>query len=143
MTSLSQHNESVINQAFKRLTICEMNVIREGMIRLAKAGLAYLVEMHNMHELFMSHTTEKDTMAWAVGYNGLVIASGFYDGGDDDMPGTADATAASIIEGTTGWVAVILSEMEGYYRVDYEEDFLTDTSFNTASEFQTYFKKVS
>lgn len=138
----NQINSMVIRRAFDRLCENKDRIIEEGMIRLAKAGLAYLVEVHNAHEMFMEHVTETDTMAWAVSHNGSIVATGCHEGTDDDMPGTAQQTASSILSSTNGWVAIILSEMEGYYRVDYEEDFLFDTSFNTASEFQTYFKRI-
>ena len=143
MAGYEQKNAATIRRAFERFKASKDDIIRDGMIRLAKAGLEYLVFVHNAHSMFMEHTNETDTLAWAVSHDGLVIASGCHEGGDDDMPGTAQITASNILSGTTGWVAIILSEMEGYYRVDYEEDFLFDTSFNTASEFQTYFKKIS
>lgn len=138
-----QVNSMVIRRAFDRLRDNKDRIIEEGMIRLAKAGLDYLVDVHNQHELFMEHVTETNTMAWAVSHDGRVVASGHHEGNDDDMPGTAEQTASSILSSTSGWVAILLSEMEGYYRVDYEEDFLFDTEFNTASEFQTYFKRIN
>ena len=135
-------NKATIERAFARLQERKDAIIREGMIRLAKAGLEYLVEVHNMHEMFMQHVTENDTMAYAVSHNGQIIASGYHNGGEDGFPGSADTIATSLLTGTSGWVAIILSEMEGYYRVDYEQDFLFDVSFKTAAEFQTYFKKI-
>jgi len=137
-----EKNESTIKRAFARLQERKDTIIREGMINLAKAGLEYLVAVHNMHEMFMAHTTETDTLAYAVAHDGLIVASGCHNGGDDDLPGSATDAAISILSGTSGWVAVILSEMEGYYRVDYEQDFLFDVSFHTVAEFQTYFKKI-
>lgn len=136
-------NDEVITRAFARFRGNVSKICQEGMIRLAKAGLDYLVSAHNEHAMFMAHTTEDNTMGWAVSFNGKVVASGAYEGNGDTMPGSAEQTAASILASTTGWVAVILSEMEGYYRVDYEMDFLNNAKITTRAEFQTYFKKIA
>lgn len=143
MGTLRQKNRSVISKAFSEFEKFEEKYIREGMVRLAKAGLDYLVEVHKAHAMFMYHPDEDNTMAYAVAHNGSIIASDAHNGGDsDDMPGTAQATAERLLSDTSGWVVLILSEMEGYYRFDLEEDFFFDVSFNAQSEFYSYFKPV-
>lgn len=134
-------NARKIDRAFSRLKASEAKIVRDGMIRLAKRGIEYLVDAHERHAQDMRHTTERDTLAWAVSHNGDVIASGSHYGDGSDI-GNAKYMAESILSSTKGWVAVILSEMYGYYRADYEQDFLYETAFNTQAEFQTYFKKI-
>ena len=136
-------NAAVIRSAFARLQSNKERIIEDGMKRLAQAGLEFLIRAHDEHDLFMNHPNEDNTMAWAVGHNGSVVASGSHNGGEDDLPGSALQAAESIISNTSGWVAIILSDMEGWYSVGLEEDFLFTASFDIADTFHTYFKKIS
>lgn len=143
MASYASKNRQVIKNAFNNLLKDEKEIIRDGMCKLAEAGLSYLIEAHEFHSALMNHTTETDTMGYAVAFDGVIVASGSHDGGGDDMPGAARDTAQALLAGTQGWVAIILSDMEGWYRVDYEEDFLGYAFEEVKANFNQFFKRIS
>ena len=134
-------NDSVIKRAFEKFKSREYRIIEEGMIRLARMGLEYLIEEHNNFDMFEHHVLEENTLGWAVAYDGKLITSGCHHGSDTDLPGDARAVAEAVATAhSEGWVAIILSDMKGYYNESREMDFLIDTEFNIASEFSNYFK---
>ena len=135
-------NKRKIDYAFKRLRLNEKNVILDGMEKLAKAAIDYLIEAHDAHAMFMSHTQETDTLAWALAQDGRVLRSGFHNGGDGDLPGGAVRKAQDIASGTRGWTVIILSDMEGWYREDLEMDFLVNADYGVMQDFHTFFRKV-
>lgn len=143
MASSESRNNKVIQNAFSRFLKNEESVTREGMCVLAKAGLDYLIDAHDFHAQLMMHTTENDTMGYAVAHNGTIVASGSHNGGDFDLPGSAKEEAEALLSSTTGWVAIILSDMEGWYRVDYEEDFLFYAADEIRENFHTFFKPIA
>lgn len=141
MTSLTNKNAETIKRAFDRLRSVEYRVVHEGMIRVARAGLDYLVESHVFSGDFTHHVEETNTLAWAVAYKGSVVSSGSHSGGDNDIPGRAKEIAEAIAkEHPTGWIAIVLSEMEGYYNVQQEVDFLNDTILFTKDNFFEHFR---
>ena len=139
--SYLQQNSSTIDKAFARLRKSEEAIIREGMIRLAEAGLQYLIESHdsfgNMH-----HTNETDTLAYAVAHDGAIVRGEYLNAWGDDMPGNALQTATRLLSATKGWVAIILSDMEGWYRVDWEMHFLHYSEAQIKQNFHSFFKKI-
>ena len=141
-SSYKAANERAIDYAAKSFKIDAEVALLDGMERLANAALDYLVEAHNAHAMFMSHVTETDTMAWALARDGRIRRSGFHNGGEQDLPGSAMEKAMAIASQTHGWAVVILSDMEGWYREDYEMDFMVDAQFGIAENFHTFFKKA-
>ena len=124
MAGYSTQNRNTITKSFQRLRKSEDAISREGMVRVVKAGM-------------------ENTLAYAIAHDGVVVESGRHNGiGSDDMPGEAQSKAASLLSGTTGWTAVILSEMEGWYRVDWEMNFLHSSADEIRNKFHTYFHKV-
>ena len=138
-----ESNRAVINRAFDRFKKTKDDIVLQGMVEVAKAGLEYLIEQHESFEPGMIHTQETNTMAYAVGHNGDLIQSGMHNGGDYDMPGSALEKAESLLSGTTGWVAFILSDMEGWYRVDYEMMFLYESREEIKARFKEFFKPIA
>lgn len=136
-------NKAVIDNAFDRLKRKKDTIILNGMIKVAKAGLEYLLEAHEIFEPGMMHTEETNTMAYAVAHDGQVVASGMHNGGDYDLPGSALEMAKDLVADTSGWVAVILSDMEGWYRVDYEINFLYTARDEIKSRFKDFFKPIA
>ena len=112
------------------------------MERLAKAAMEYLLEAHEGHAMFMRHTQETNTLAWALAMDGRILRSGRHEGGEGDLPGGAERKAQAIASGTRGWAVIILSDMEGWYREDLEIDFLVNADYGVAQDFHTFFKKV-
>lgn len=139
-----QRNNSVIRGAFSKLAKRENTIVLEGMMRLARAGLAYLVEAHNNLVPGLNHTQETDTLAYAISYNGEIKASGMWDNNESDqMPGEAREEAKRLLSGTKGWVCIIISDMEyDWYRVDWEIDFLHYSAMTIKMNFNKFFKKI-
>lgn len=142
MAGYQSKNEKVIRNAFTRFRANVDRIIENGMRNLAQAGMAFLVDAHDSHRDNMMHTEEVDTLGYAVAHNGTIIESGSYKGGGDDFPGDAMNKAKALLAGTSGWVAIILSEMEGWYRVDWEQDFLHYSADQVRQNFRKFFKPV-
>ena len=142
MAGYQSRNKGVITKAFARLKRSEEDVVFQGMVKLAEAGMAFLVQAHDSFRDGLHHPEEDDTMAYAVSHDGVIIGSGSFNGGGDDIPGDALGKARRILDGTTGWRAVILSEMEGWYRVDWEMDFLHVSAEEVKENFHKFFKRV-
>ena len=138
MTGYQQVNSATIRKAFNRFVENKDKIIETGLVQLAKSALDFLV---SDHDYGMAHTLEDNTLAYAVAHDGWIIASGYHEGGDGIM-GRAREMAEDLASEVEGWCAIILSEMEGYYRVDYENDMLNDTIIDTRDKFNTYFKKI-
>ena len=137
-----QANNRTIEYAFKRLMLTQKNVALDGMEKLANAALQYLIDAHDSHSMFMLHTTETNTLGWALACDGKVLRSGQHRGDDGSLPGDAEEKAKAIAARTHGYAIILLSEMEGWYREDYEMDFMLDTQFGITENFMKFFKKV-
>lgn len=136
-------NDAAIRRGFRNLKKAQERICLEGMRKVAKAGLEYLVEAHDQHRHGMLHTQEVNTIAYAIGYNGKVVESGFHKGEKEDQLGRSDERAEELIAGTTGYVAVIFSDMQGWYKVDYEMDFFYYTIDRIKEHFHEFFKPIS
>ena len=143
-------NLAAIQRGFDRLRKAEYERCKQGMINLAQAGLLYLVDAHEMYNIQESHhhLNEDNTLAWAVAYNGTIVASGDLEGalghGDsfDDIPGEARQRAEAAIKGTSGWVAIIFSSMEGWYNEEWERFYLEYSKDSLAADFDRIFTRV-
>lgn len=142
MAKYQAQNKRTIEQAFSRFRKEEEDIVREGMERVAKAGIAFLVEAHKQFREGLSHPHEDDTMAYAVAHDGIIVVSNSYFGGGDEIPGDARSKAEGLLSGTKGWTAIILSDMEGWYRIDWEMGFLHSSAEDIRDNFTKYFKKV-
>lgn len=142
MHDYKNQNSKVINRAFSRFSKNVDEIIKQGMIEVAKAGLQFLVEAHNEHEPNMMHVERNNSMAYAISHNGVLVATESYNGGDYDFPGRAMAMASTLAEKKKGWAAYILSEMDSWYRYDYEVGFLLASAKDVKTSFHKYFKPV-
>ena len=142
MAGYQSKNAKVIDNAVMRFRANAEKAIEAGIKNLALAGMSFLVEAHDSHREGMLHTEEDNTLAYAVAHDGTIIESGSFKGNGDDMPGDAMNKAKSLLSGTSGWVAIILSEMEGWYRVDWEQDFLHYSAEQVRQNFRKFFKPV-
>ena len=142
MTRLEQRNQKVIQKSLTRLRTSEQKTAENAMRKIVMVGLEYLIDAHNMHDMFMSHTQENDTLGYALAHDGMIVMSGQHNGGNEDLPGNAKEKAINLLSGTQGWVAVILSDMQGWYRVDYETDFLLYSAEQVRQDFNRFFKPV-
>jgi len=142
MASYQAQNKRTITRAFRRLSTSEETVVKEGMCRVARAGMDFLLEAHTQGHYDLHHPEEKDTLAYVVAHDGRIIKAEGHDGGDSDLPGDALSKAKAIVSGSNGWVAIILSEMEGWYRVDWEMNFLRYSADHIRDHFADYFKRI-
>lgn len=142
MAKYQTQNKNTIARAFLRFRKEEESIIREGMARVAKAGMDYLVQAHEQFQSGLHHPDEDDTMAYAVAHDGVVVESGAYNGGGGDIPGDAKNKAIELLSGSKGWTAIIISDMEGWYRVDWEMGFLQSSADEIMEKFTRYFKPV-
>lgn len=139
MAGYRAKNKSVIRTAFSRLRAESDATVLEGMKRLTEAGLEYLLDAHDGG---LHHPNENDTLAAVLAHDGQVVAT-IPHGGDDDLPGSASTEAARLLRGTSGWIAIILSDMTNqWYRVDWEIDFLTYSADEIKANFQSFFKPI-
>lgn len=140
--SYQSQNRATITKAFARFQKDVNDVIKAGMVNIAQAGLLFLVDAHEMFHIGDEHhhLNEDNTLAWAVAHDGMIVESGDLHGGGSDMPGNASVEAANLLHGTSGWVAVIYSDMKGWYRADWEEEYLNYSRDMVAADFDSIFK---
>ena len=143
MAGYSAKNKKTIERAFAKFRKEDEDIIRHGMLLVAKAGIDYLVEAHTRTGEDLNHPKESDSMGYAVAHNGMVIASYGYSGDESyNLPRQAREEAERLLAGTTGWRAIILSDMEGWYNVDWEEGFLSMSADEIKNNFTSYFKPI-
>lgn len=129
-------NRNTIERAFKNLSSREESLCEVIMRNVARDGLNELIEKHELSSTLFGHThsrhlEEINTLAYALSHEGRVVESGYHKGpGNDDLPGDAENKARRIAGDGSGWVAVILADMENlwyhfeYTGVPHEEDML-------------------
>ena len=136
-------NRAVIRSAFSRLRSESDATVLDGMTRITEAGLKYLLEAHDQLMPNLNHPGENDTLAAILVHDGHVVAT-FPHEGSDDFPGSASAEAARLLRGTSGWIAIILSDMTmQWYRWDWEEGFLAYSADEIKENFQSFFKPIT
>lgn len=143
MAKYQTQNKRIIERAFSRFRKEEEDILREGAIRIGKAGLDFLLEAHENFQEQLLHPEETDTLGYAVAYNGGIVDSAAHIGGDTgDLPGSAKEEAERLLSGTKGWMIIVLSDMDNWYRWDWEEDFLMYSSDEIKANFNKYFKPI-
>lgn len=145
-------NRQTINNAFKTFNFRVESYIEEGMIKMAAAGLDYLIEAHEIDAAYdgedFDHQHQSNTTAWAIAHNGKVVRAAYYDGDDDSglqeraLSPDAMQVASRIAAGTTGWAICITADMKGWYREDYEMIFMNYSRDQIMNHFHDYFKPV-
>jgi hypothetical protein len=118
-------NKSAFKRGFESLRKYADGMSEVVMRNMARDGLNALLYEHDTHESNMHHATEKNTLAYALAHNGVLVESGYHNGGEDDLPGDALENAIKLACEQSGWCAVILSDLNGgWYNVALEEDLL-------------------
>jgi len=136
-----QLNNGIIERAFRRLSANEEKIVADGMCRLAKAGLEYLVEAHDFAEVVLNHPNESNTVAYAVAKDGAIVRGEYLDN-NNGRRGDALEQAKALLSGTKGWNAIIISDMKGWYNVAWEMDFLHYSVAQIKADFHKFFKKI-
>ena len=142
MSDYRTENKNTIDKAIARFKKESFEAIKQGMCKLAEAGMEYLVEAHNRHDTAMMHPHENNTMAYVVAYKGAIVKSFSYNGNDDDLPGEAKEMAEALAAQSQEWVVILLSDMQSWYNYAYEVSFLTDSKDTIKANFHNYFKRV-
>lgn len=147
-----ENNKKAIERGFSSFLKRTQDRIRIGMRNIAQAGLLFLVDAHELFNIQdgHNHLNEDDTLAWAVAYNGSIVDAGDLEGmtdlpaDDDERYGVISATeeAKKALRGSSGWVGIIYSSMMGWYRWDWETDYLNYSAQMLASDFERIFKRL-
>lgn len=147
-------NRQTINNAFKTFNLRIESYVEEGMLKMAQAGLEYLIEAHEIDSAYdpdkeeLDHQHQSNTTAWAIAHNGRVVKAAYYDGdkgsGIQERALSPDAmqVASRIAAGTSGWTICITADMKGWYREDYERVFMNYSRDQIMNHFHDYFKPV-
>lgn len=144
--SLKQ-NSLAIKRGLQRFRISKDEIIMKGMYALLDAALDYLQDAHAvLHEgAAWRHPNESNTLGWALVHNGAIIEAVSQSKGPITPHGDALASLERIASHVgEGWVGIVCSDMQnGWYRVDWEEDFLNYTVEMTAQTFMDYFTPIN
>ncbi len=147
MNPYQSKNKSVIYNAFARLHRSEENAIHEGMYRFMDFGIAKLLQAHeDLHGgMAKRHPAENDTLGAAIFCDGQLIEAIGQGGGEFTPHGDAIGQLERLqAEAGPGWVGFVLSDMaNNWYRVDWENDFLTYTLEEVESNFISLFKPIT
>jgi hypothetical protein len=137
-------NRAVIDNAFDRFRKRKDTIVQAGIVKLAEAGLEYLLEAHDLEPQAHHHPEEENTMAYAVAHDGQIVASGCHHGGiSPDFPGEAEQKARDLVSGKSGWTVLIISDMLGWYVWDWEWMFLEVTMEDIKTHFHDFFKPIA
>lgn len=144
MAGYQQRNKSVIERAFKRLSVNKDRVIEEGMKDLLENAMLYALGEHdNRHWL---HKSTANSYGWALLHNGEAVAHKVNEGRHGDGNALSDLMAVSREVSQTGWVGILLASLHGdrpmYFAVDYEEGLLEETADHASDNFKRFFKPI-
>ena len=139
---LRKANNSVINNAFKRLTMTKDQVIEDAMYRMLEDAVQIALEAHD--EKHPAHIEIGDTYGWMLVHNHrikeIVVES------TDENLGKASAQLRDHLRNlpAKGWVGVVMAGLEpaDYFSVIYELGMLDYSLQITRSNFSTYFTKI-
>lgn len=124
-------NRNAIKRGFSRLSTYAKNTCEAVMVNVARDGLARLIQAHEISDQLFGHEhnwhlDETNTLGYALAHDGVIVESGYHDGGG--WRGGALNMAKDAVSGTKGWVAVILADMQfGHYHyitTPHEEDMI-------------------
>ena len=106
-----------------------------------EAALEHLVEVHDPNE---HHVNEDRTLACGIVHDGVVVKIWGHDGPQTVKWKKATERLLNIVPTLPkkGWVGVLLSGMKGWYNVEKEMGYLTDTATWSKGSFTRYFKPV-
>lgn len=138
------HNNSVIERAFSRMLQHEDEIIRNGMYGILDAGLDYLHEAHGLLHPGERHEHENDTLGWALVKDGQIVEAVSQSKGEWTPYGDALRRLGDIARGKKGWIGIVLSDMaNNWYRVDWENDYLSYSADMVKDHFNDFFKPIA
>ena len=144
MAKYQNQNNRVISAAFKRFQEQYIAAMTEGYCAIGRNALDFL-EREHYNDPHPRHITEENTIGYAVGYNGKVLASHGFNGQDGKRIGEAKEMAESIVTShRSGWCLVVLSDMRvPPYKFSFEYSAYDATIEFTRQNFSLYFKQVT
>ena len=134
-----KRNQTAIKRGFKSLQSYAEGMSDIVMRNIARDGLNKLIEMHEISAQYLDHNLywhldESNTMGYALAHDGIIVESGFHEGGGSR--GAALSMAQDAVRGKKGWVAVVLSDMQQmHYIFSAEEDALREVVTAIRDEF--------
>lgn len=148
-------NKQTIQNAFKTFNLRNESYIQEGMIKMAQAGLDYLIEAHEIESHWdeggeFDHPNQSDTTAWAIAHNGSIVRAAYYDGdkgsGIQERALSPDAMVVAskvAAQCRAGWAICITADMKGWYNEEWEKIFMNYSRDQIMQHFHDYFKPVT
>lgn len=143
MGSADSGNISAIRRGMEKLRKNKDRVVELGMYNLLNAALDYLHDAHENFRADLRHENESNTLGWALVHNGQIVEAVSQSKGPLTPRGDVLAKLQAIASGTTGWIGIVMSDVEnGWYRLDWEADFLNYSRELTAQSFKECFQTV-
>lgn len=136
-----RQNERTIERSLRQLAKREYDTVLSGYVQFMQAAMNHLIEEHSASE---HHVNEDNTLAWAIVHDGNVVMIYGHKGGEQVRWTTAPGYLLRIIPTlpNTGWIGILLSATKGWYNVEREMGYLTDTLSWAKDSFTKYFKPV-
>lgn len=147
-------NKLTISRAFTRFKRRKEEICEKGMYELLSAAHDYLIEAHDTHNPpAPRHPSELNTLGWVLVKDGRIIEAVAHDGAPIELSGDfllshqrGDVLVKlqQIISSLpNGYCGVVMSDMaNNWYRVDWEQDFLSYSADNIKEEFFDFFKPI-
>lgn len=143
-----EDNIKKLDGGFSQLSLGKDARIERIMYDVLDKALDVLLEAHddkdNKAGKGMHHANESDTLGWALIHNGSVVEA------VSQLRGKlTDASALNTLQELVkkcpkqGWCGIVCSDMvNGWYRVDWEIDFLNQSAESVISNMHKHFHKL-
>ena len=137
-----RRNERTIVRSLRRLMQSEHDTILAGYNKFMQAAMDHLIGVHAATE---HHVHEDNTLAWAIIHNGEVVMVYGHKGGESVRWKTAPEYILRLVPSLPkeGWIGILLSGVKGWYNVEREMGYLTDTASWARDSFTKYFKPIA
>ena len=143
-TNQKQNNDKLIQKGFTSLLVTKDAHIERVMLEVLDEALDELKACHYDMPFDLHHTSETDTLGWALIHNGKVIKAVAHDGGIVTAASAIRTLHKIVSEGShIGWYGILCSDVtNNWYRIDWEMDWMNYTASYTAHNIQQYLKKI-
>lgn len=143
-TNQKQNNDKLIQKGFTSLLATKDAHIERVMIEVLDEALDELKACHYDKLLDPRHTSETDTLGWALVHNGKVVKAVAHDGGSVTSASAIKTLHKVVSEGShIGWYGVVCSDVtNNWYRIDWEMDWMNYTASYTEHNILQYLKKI-
>ena len=139
-------NDRTIVNAFKRLATTEYLTAMGGMKALLDSAVVFALQRHE-EEGLPHHLETGDSYGWALGYQGQCVAIKVTTGENYSEDSVHDTLKAELIKHSKSvnrYVGIVMAGMDPpqFYKLEHEEEILSDTMDLVAGDFDRYFHKI-